>query len=406
MPRRSPTRRDDPLPVAIVALAICTFAFGTAEFAIMGVLPEVAAGFDVSIPTAGHLMSAYAIGVVIGAPLLTAAGTRLPRRTLLVALMGVFTAGSILSASAPSYGVMLLGRVLTALPHGAVMGIGVVVASALAPPHRRSAAIAGVFLGLTLANVAGAPLSTALGQALGWRSTFWLLVVIGLASMVAIAALVPSAPRPAHASLRGELRTLARPRVVLLLATAVVGFAGVFASYGYVAPQVTDAAGLPESAVIWVMAVFGIGMTTGNLLAARLLHTAFAARRPRWMISIALTVLALTLLVLGFASRTGPTLFLGMFVLGNVVFVSVPIIQTRVIDLTHDAPTLSSASVHAAFNAANALGPLASGLAIDGGWGYDTTNWVGAGLAGAGIVLWSVGLVVLRRRGHLAEATT
>ncbi len=388
--------RPERLPLAIVALAACTFAFGTAEFAIMGVLPEVAAGFDVSIPTAGHLMSAYAIGVVVGAPLLTAAGTRLPRRRLLVLLMGCFTVGSVLSAAAPSYGWMLVGRVVTALPHGAVMGIGAVVATQLVPPHRRAAAITGVFLGLTIANVAGAPLSTALGQALGWRSTFWLLVGVGAVSMVAVALLVPAGPRPAGASLRGELRTLRRPRVVLLLGTTVVAFAAVFASYGYVAPQVTDVAGLPEGATVWVMATFGIGMTAGNLLSARL-QGGPLGRRPRVLVTGALLALVGALSALIGLAHGGVTIFVGMGLLGVVVFVAVPIIQARVIELTHDAPTLSAASVHAAFNTANAIGPLLAGLAIDGGHGVASVNVVALGLALTGLLLWLGGLGVVRR---------
>ena len=362
----------------------------------MGVLPEVADGFGVSVPTAGHLMSAYAVGVVIGAPLLTAAGTRIDRRLLLALLMGLFSLGSLLSAAAPGYGWMLLGRVLTALPHGAVMGIAVVVAAHLTAPARRPAAIAGVFLGLTVANVAGAPLSTALGQALGWRSTFWLLVGVGAASVVAVGVLVPSVPRAEGGSLRGELRSLRRPRVVVLLSTTVVAFAAVFASYGYVAKQVTDAAGLPEGTVVWVMATFGIGMTIGNLAAARVQRGPLGAR-PRALVTVLLLALVAVLLLLALLARGGPTIFAGMLLLGIVVFLAVPAIQTRVIDLTHDAPTLSSASVHSAFNAANALGPLASGLAIDAGWGYTSVILVGAGLALAGLALWSAGLLAVRR---------
>src|SRR5919107_1461303 len=257
------------MPAALLALAISAFGIGTTEFVIMGLLPEVATDFGVSIPSAGLLISGYALGVVVGAPLLTAIGSKVSRKTVLIALMGVFIAGNLLSALAPSYGVLMTGRIVAALSHGAFFGVGSVVAASLVPKAKQASAIALMFTGLTVANVLGVPGGTALGQHFGWRSTFWAVTALGVIGLLGIVVLVPRQDTAEGPGLRSELAVFKSLQVWLALAMTALGFAGVFASFTYIAPMMTEVAGFSSGAVTWLLVLFGGGLVVGNLLGGK-----------------------------------------------------------------------------------------------------------------------------------------
>ncbi|GAA2442912.1 MFS transporter [Streptomyces macrosporus] len=378
------------MPLALLALAVAAFGIGTTEFVMMGLLPNVADDLGVSVPSAGHLVSAYAIGVVIGAPLLAAVGVRVPRRRMLVALMGLFTLGNLASALAPGYGTLLAGRVLAGLPHGAFFGVGAVVAARLVREGRQARAVATMFLGLTVANIVGVPLGTALGQQLGWRATFLVVTVIGLIAMGALATLVPHLPLErrdggAGRELRREIRALGDRQVLLGLLTAVFGFAGVFALYSYLASMVTEVTGLAESSVTVVLALFGVGMTLGALAAGPLTDRAL---RPT--LYGALGALALVLVTFRFTVHVPWAALATVVVIGAVGFMTTTPLQMLVMEKARHAPTLAAASNHSAFNLANAGGAWAGGTAIAAGWGWTSPTLVGAALAVTGLVIAAV----------------
>lgn len=389
------------LPVAILALAIAAFAIGSTEFTIIGLLPEVAEDLDVSIPTAGLLVSGYAIGVVIGAPLMTAAGTKVRRHRMLLILMAIFTVGNLLSAVAPSYGLLLVSRVLSALPHGAFFGIGAVVASELVRPEQRHVAVASMFTGLALSNVVGVPLGTLLGQELGWRASFWAIAVLGLISVASIWRLIPV--MSAGTSLRHELEAFRRGRVWLALAVVVFGFGGLFTIVGYIKPLMTDEAGLSENAVLPVLAVLGIGMVVGT----RLVGFVTRDRDLTRVIPALLAVMVVVLLLFVVGSHWAPAAILLVFLLGTVAFTAATPMQTMAMDVAAEAPTLTSAAAQGAFNLGNALGPALGGVAINAGFGYAALGWVGALIGSVGVAL----AIVFARRsppaataGHVAAA--
>lgn len=266
------------MPLALLALAVSAFGIGTTEFVMMGLLPNVADDLGTSVPTAGYLVSAYALGVVFGAPLLTALGARIPRKRMLILLMAVFTVGNLASALAPNFGLLVAGRVLAGLPHGAFFGVGSVVAARLVGEGRQARAVSMMFLGLTVANIVGVPAATLLGQHLGWRATFLVVAAIGLVAMAALARLIPELPPEQGGGLGKELRALGGRQVLLGLLTTVFGFAGVFAVYSYLSAMAVEVTGFSETSVTFVLALFGTGMTLG-VLAAGPLTT--APRAPR-----------------------------------------------------------------------------------------------------------------------------
>lgn len=377
------------MPLALLALAIGAFGIGTTEFVIMGLLPEIAGDYGASIPTAGLLVTGYAIGVVIGAPLMTVLGTRIGRKTMLMLLMGLFVAGNLLSAAAPSMGVMLAGRLVASLAHGAFFGIGSVVAADLVAPDKKAGAIATMFTGLTVANIVGVPLGTFVGQAVGWRATFVGVAALGVVGLLGIVKLVPALPRPEGAHLRGELTAFRNPQVLLAMAMTVLGFGGVFAAITYIAPMMTRVAGYSDGAVTWLLVLFGIGMFLGNLLGGR-----FADRRLMPMLYASLGGLAV---VLGLFTLTAHDKILAavtILLIGALGFATVPPLQKRVLDQAHGAPTLASAVNIGAFNLGNALSAWLGGLVISAGLGYTAPNWVGALLAASALVLavWSAAL--------------
>ncbi|MBM9621923.1 MFS transporter [Streptomyces zhihengii] len=370
------------MPTALLALALSAFGIGTTEFVMMGLLPEVAGDLGTSVPTAGYLVSAYALGVVVGAPLLTAFGSRVPRKRMLLLLMALFTVGNLASALAPGFATLLAGRVLAGLPHGAFFGVGAVVAARLVAENRQARAVATMFLGLTVANIVGVPAATALGQHLGWRATFLVVTAIGLVSMAALARLIPAGEPETHRGIGRELRALGDRQVLLGLLTAVFGFAGVFAVYSYLASMTTEAMGFGESAVTLVLALFGIGMTLGALAAGPLTDRAL---RPTLYGSLA--ALAVVLTAFPFAVRIPWLALVTVVVLGAVGFLTTTPLQMLVMRKAQDAPTLASASNHSAFNLANAGGAWLGGVAIAAGWGWTSPAFVGAGLTVVGLAV-------------------
>ncbi|MEV6110113.1 MFS transporter [Streptomyces sp. NPDC051940] len=387
--------------LALLALAIAAFGIGTTEFVMMGLLPDVADDLGTSVPTAGYLVSAYALGVVVGAPLLTALGARVPRKRMLVALMGLFTLGNLASALAPGYGTLLAGRFLAGLPHGAFFGLGAVVAVRLVAAGRGARAVATMFLGLTIATIVGVPLGTLLGQHLGWRSTFLVVTAIGLVAMAALARLVPPLPREAGAGLRPELRGLANTQVVLGLLTTVFGFAAVFAVYTYLASIMTEVTGFTDSAMTLVLALFGVGMTLGALVAGPLTDRAL---RPTLYGSLA--ALALSLLLFQGAVHSKPLALLSVVLIGAMGFLTSTPLQMLVMRAAGAAPTLAASANQSAFNLANAGGAWLAGAAITAGWGWTSPAWVGAALAATGLAIAVAAGVAARRSGGSAGGGT
>ncbi|RSN49892.1 MFS transporter [Amycolatopsis sp. WAC 04197] len=387
------------MPVALLALAIGAFGIGTTEFVMMGVLPEAAADFGVSIPSAGYLISGYALGVVVGAPLLTAAAVRLPRKTMLLAMMGLFTLGNTLFALSPNQEFGVAFRFLAGLPHGAFFGAGAVVASSLAKPGERAKAVSMMFLGLTLANVVGVPLGTLLGQKVGWRATFGVVAVIGLIAMAAIAKLVPHQGKPAEPSLRGELGAFRRPQVWLALAIVTFGLGGVFACLSYIAPMLTDVTGYSPSNVTLLLSLAGVGMTIGNILGGRL---ADKALMPSLYVS--LLGLATVLAIFTFTANGKVGAAVTIFFVGLAGFMIGPMMQARIMEKAGGTPSLVSAAVQSAFNIANSIGAYLGGLVIAGGFGLVAPNWVGASLAVLGLSLAVVSGGMDRREARLAPA--
>lgn len=380
------------MPLALLALAIGAFGIGTTEFVIMGLLPEVAGDFGVSIPTAGLLVTGYALGVVLGAPLMTVLGTRISRKRMLMLLMGLFIAGNLLSAVAPVFGVMLAGRVVASLAHGAFFGIGSVVAAELVAPEKKAGAIAMMFTGLTVANVVGVPLGTLVGQTLGWRTTFAVVAGLGVIGLAGIAKLVPDLPKPEGVRLRHELAAFRNVQVLLAMAMTILGFGGVFAAVTYLAPMMTDVAGYADSSVTWLLVLFGLGMVAGNLIGGK-----FADRALMPLLYISLSSLAVVLALFTLTAHNKIAAAVTITLIGALGFATVPPLQKRVLDQASGAPTLASAMNIGAFNLGNALSAWLGGLVISAGLGYTAPNWVGAVLAGSALLLAVLSATLERR---------
>jgi DHA1 family inner membrane transport protein len=383
------------VPIALFALAIGAFGIGTTEFVMMGVLPQAAADFGVSIPTAGYLITAYAVGVVVGAPTLTAAAVRLPRKTMLLLMMGLFTLGNVLFALSPNQEFGVAFRFLAGLPHGAFFGAGAVVASSLVEKRNRAKAVSMMFLGLTLANVVGVPLGTLLGQRVGWRATFLVVAVIGLLAAAAIAKLVPHQGKPVEPSIRDELTAFRRPQVWLALAIVTFGLGGVFACLSYITPMLTDVAGFAAGDVPLLLSLAGVGMTIGNILGGRL-----ADRALMPSLYIALVSLAVVLGVFTVTAQSKAGAAITIFFVGVAGFMIGPMMQARVMEKAGGTPSLVSAAIQSAFNIANSIGAYLGGLVIAGGLGLVAPNWVGAILAVLGLSLAAVSGGLDRRQSR------
>lgn len=367
---------------ALLALAVGGFTIGTTEFASMGLVPLFASDLGVSVPTAGHAITAYAVGVVAGAPTLTVLAARIERKKLLLILMGMFVVGHVLSALAGSMGLLVLARFVAGLPHGAFFGVGAVVGAAVAGPQHRGRAIGMMMAGLTVANMIGVPLTTRVGQLWGWRATFVIVAVLALVTMVALWRLVPAGSAPASASVAGELRALRNGPLWIAFAAGAIGFGGLFAVYTYVAPLVTEVGGMSEATVPLVMGLFGLAMTVGVLVGGRLVDRGVLRTVVLGLVS---TLLALVLL--GATGASPVMLVVGLVALGVTSQVLGLAMQARLMDLSPLAPSLGAALCHSALNAGNAEGAFVGGLVIDAGWGYLATAWVGAALTAVGLVI-------------------
>jgi DHA1 family inner membrane transport protein len=383
------------MPLGLLALAIGGFGIGLTEFVIAGLLPEVAADYGVDEAAAGWLISGYALSVAVGAIALTAAVTRFDRKHVLTALMVLFIAGNLVSANAATYEVMLLGRILAALTHGAFFGIGSVVAAQLVAPEKKAGAIAMMFAGLTTANVLGVPFGTLLGQQLGWRSTFWAISGIGVLALVGMATLVPSQPVSADdAGLRGELGAFRSGQVWLSLLVTVLGFGGMFGAFTYIAYTLTEVSGFASTTVPWLLVLFGVGLFVGNWVGGR------AADRS---VPVTLTVvLAALTVVMGLFALTASSpvmAVVGLVLMGAFGFATVPGLQMRIMTYAGSAPTLASGANIAAFNVGNAAGAWLGGLTITAGLGYASTIWDGAALSLGALVV----LVVAERAATFAS---
>lgn len=386
------------ITVAMLALAMGGFAIGTTEFVSMGLLPQLARGVGVSEPSAGHAISSYALGVVVGAPLIAFFGSHWPRRATLVALMALFAVGNIATAWVSSYESLLVARFVSGLPHGAFFGVASLVAAGLARPGRQAKAVATVMLGLSVANLIGVPAATWLGQTMGWRAAFWVVAALGLLTLLLVLAFVPSVPGDHTSSWRREMRAFRNPQVLLTLGAGSLGFGGMFAVYTYVVPTIDKLGGLSEGAAPVFLFAFGLGMVVGTWLAGEL---------ASWSLFGSLFIggggQGLLLLAFALLAHTGwwvlPIVF-GITVTGSVLVVG---LQMRLMAVAGDARTLGAAMNHAALNVANALGAWLGGLVIAAGLGYRAPGVVGFGLAtlGLGTILVSY---LLERRGVTRHA--
>jgi MFS transporter, DHA1 family, inner membrane transport protein len=379
-----------------LVLALGGFAIGTTEFATMSLLPYLAHDLHISVPVAGHVISAYALGVVVGAPLIAVLAARLPRRTLLIALMGLYALANGLSAAAPDYRWMLGFRFLSGLPHGAYFGIAMLVAASVVPNDQRARAVGHVLLGLTVATIVGVPLANWLGQVAGWRWCFGIVAGLALATAILVATCIPEACQQGGSHWR-ELGALRRGQVWLTLAIGTIGFGGVFAVYTYLASTLMAVTAVSAHIVPMVLAAFGVGMTAGNIIVPY-----FADRAVMRTAGLLLLGSAVALAFYPFAAARIGTVTLDVMAIGFCGALAT-VLQTRLMDVAGEAQSLAAALNHSAFNAANALGPWLGGLAIEAGFGWASTGWVGCGLALGGFAAWVVASLADQR--HYAAVT-
>jgi len=372
------------------ALAVGGFAIGTTEFATMSLLPYFSRDLAIDAPTAGHVISAYALGVVVGAPLIAVLSARMARRTLLMLLMVVFALANGLSALAPNYHTLLLVRFLSGLPHGAYFGIAMLVAASLVPNDRRTEAVGRVLLGLTVATIIGVPLANWLGQAIGWRWGFAVVAVLGLITVLLVALFAPRDRADPLASPLRELGALRRRQVWLTLAIGAIGFGGLFAVYTYLASAMLAVTGVTADRVPWILMVFGVGMTAGNIIVPRFADRAIMLSAGALLLWSAATLALYVVAVENFWFLALDVMAIGF---GGAL---ATVLQTRLMDVAGEAQTLAAALNHSAFNIANAVGPLLGGMAIAAGYGWASTGWVGCGLALSGFVIWAIALRLSR----------
>ncbi|MBT2267885.1 MFS transporter [Rhodococcus erythropolis] len=371
------------MPLGLIALAMGGFGIGLTEFVIMGLLPEVSADFEVTESVAGYLISGYALSVAIGAILLTAAVTRFERKKVLLSLMVLFIIGNLMSALAPSYEVMMGGRIVAALCHGAFFGIGSVVAADMVAPNKRAGAIAMMFAGLTIANVLGVPFGTLLGQQLGWRSTFWAITVIGVIALIGIAALVPTTPASTTGGgLRGELGAFRNKQVWLSIAITILGYGGMFGAFTYIAFTLTEVTGFATSSVPWLLILFGSGLFVGNFLGAKAADRSLT-KALVWILAI----LTVVLIVFAATAESKVMTVISLFFMGAFGFATVPGLQMRIMNYASAAPTMASGANIAAFNVGNALGAWLGGITIAAGLGFTSPIWMGAAVTVAGLLV-------------------
>jgi DHA1 family inner membrane transport protein len=379
----------------LLALAAGAFGIGVTEFAPMGLLPVIATDLGVSIPTAGLLISAYALGVMLGAPLMTLTTGRVPRRTLLIGLAAIFTVGNLLSAISTDYTMLLIARVITSLNHGAFFGVGSIVAASLVAPNRQAGAVAAMFMGLTIANVVGVPLATWAGDALGWRASFWGIAAIGVGVMAALRLTLPNLPAPTGGNIAAELRVLGRSPVLAALALTVIGSSAMFTVFTYIAPILSEQTHASLGFVTAMLVTYGLGLTLGNWLGGK-----FADRSVDRTLIVTLASLSAILVAFAFAMPFAVPTSILVFLWGIASFALVPPLQVRVMAAAGDAPNLASAMNIGAFNLGNAIGAAVGGAVIAGGLGNPAVSIAGAIASGLGLVL----VLFLTRKRALATA--
>ncbi|WP_286915976.1 MULTISPECIES: MFS transporter [Pseudomonas] len=387
------------MPLSLLILALSSFAIGTTEFVIMGLLPDVAGDLGVSIPSAGWLVTGYALGVAIGAPFMALATARLPRKAALVVLMGIFIIGNLLCAIASDYNVLMFARVVTALSHGAFFGIGSVVAAGLVAPNKRASAVALMFTGLTLANVLGVPLGTALGQAAGWRSTFWVVTLIGVVALIGLLRFLPSNREEAKLDMVAELSALKGAGIWLSLSMTALFAASMFTLFTYIAPLLGDVTGISPRGVTYTLLLIGLGLTVGNIIGGKLADRRLGATLVGVFAAMAVVSTALSWTAVA-VIPTEITLFLW----AAAAFAAVPALQINVVTFGKSAPNLVSTLNISAFNVGNALGAWFGGAVIAGGLGLTSVPLAAAVLAVLALI---VTLITFRqtRTPDLAPAT-
>ncbi|WP_323147161.1 MFS transporter [Pseudomonas marginalis] len=374
------------------AMAVGAFAIGTGEFAIMGLMPDIAQNLGLSEPQVGHAISAYALGVMVGAPLLAILGAKLLRKHMLLLLMGLYALGNLATAFTPTFGSLVAFRFISGLPHGAYFGIAAVVASSMVPNDKRAGAVARVMMGLTLAMLLGNPIATFLGQHLGWRSAFALVSVIALCTIALVWQFVPHRHDEQRSDPRKELRAFTKPQVWMALSIGAIGFAGMFCVFSYLAPTMLEVTEVSPQWIPFGLAAFGVGGIIGNIAGGKLFDR-MQFRAVGWILVWSMAVL----LFFPFAASSLWGVLLSMGLVGTMVSLAAPL-QIRLMDIAHEAPSLAAASNHAAFNLANALGPWFGGMAITAGFGWTSTGYIGAATALVGL-----GIYLIARRmqgGH------
>ncbi|NWN49347.1 MFS transporter [Pseudomonas sp. MAFF 301514] len=366
----------------LVALAVGAFGIGVTEFAPMGMLPTIANDLGVSIPTAGLLVSAYALGVLLGAPLMILTTGKIPRRHLLVGLMAIFTLGNVMSALATGYYDLLIARVITSLNHGAFFGVGSIVAASVVAPDKRAGAVAAMFMGLTLATIGGVPLATWLGELLGWRTAFWGIGGLGLVTMVALWFALPDLPLPKSDGVLAEIKVLGRGSVLAALALTVVGSGAMFTVFTYIAPILSNQTHASTPFITAMLVLFGVGLTLGNVWGGKA-----ADRSIDRTLIVSLSALILVLLAFAFLMRWPIPAAVSILIWGIASFAVVPPLQMRVMEAAKDAPNLASAVNIGAFNFGNAIGAAVGGAVINAGLGYPAISLAGAAMAGMGLLM-------------------
>jgi DHA1 family inner membrane transport protein len=381
----------------LFALAIASFGIGTTEFVIMGLLPDVARDLGVTIPTAGLLVTGYALGVTVGGPILAIATGKMERRRALLGLIALFIIGNVLCAVAPGYWLLMAARIVTAFCHGAFFGLGAVVAADIVPPKQRTQAIAIMFAGLTLANVLGVPFGTAFGQAFGWRATFWAVAGIGVVAALALVLWLPRGIQPTGDGLLHEMRTLKRPQVLLAMLISVLASASLFSVFTYITPILEQVTGVQPSAVTWILLIFGVGLTLGNFAGGWL-----GDRRPMPTVIGIFAALVVVLVLFSVTARSLGPAVVTLLVWGIMVFALVSPLQMRVLNEAVGAPNLASTINQGAFNLGNASGAWIGGAALTYGVPYGSLSWIGAvlALAGLGCTVYSH---ALDRRGRVDD---
>lgn len=387
--------RKDPFPVSILSLTIGAFAIGMTEFVIMGILPNVANDLQVSISTAGQLITMYALGVAIGAPILTLLTQAIPQKKLLCLLMILFILGNGISVFAPNYTVLMIARIITALTHGTFFGVGAVIASNLVQPNKRAGAVSIMMAGLTIANIVGVPLGTFIGQNMGWRASFAAIAIMGVAALIGILIFIPQIKQDKPTSIAQQVASLANPKLLLFLLIGALGNAGLFAVFTYIAPLLIQVTGFAEHSVTWILVLFGCGVTVGNIVGGKLADW-------KLMPSIVGLYCAISaiLAIFSFTVHSPIAAVITIFLWGLVSFAVMPGLQIRIMSLAQAAPALASTTSHSAGNLGNATG------AFIGGWvishlALTSLPWVGAILAGLGLIL-GLACYVAERKAKVA----